>query len=176
MKLERTILLPLGLFFALASSTSAKDVKTDYNRNANFERFRTYSWQTVRTQDPLWRDRIMVSVDSALAGKGWTRVESGGDIAVVAIEMTKNERTLNTFYNNLGGGWRWGGGFGTSTTTVDTYTVGTLVVDLFDASTKDIIWRGFATDTFSNNSDKNIKAVDRSVQKMFAHFPPEPRK
>jgi len=51
----------------------------------------------------------------------------------VAIEMTKDQRTLNTFYDNFGGGWgwRWGGGVGESTTTTDTYRIGTLVVDLF---------------------------------------------
>jgi hypothetical protein len=36
-----------------------------------------------------------------------TPVESGGDMAIVAIEMTKNQQTLNTFYDGYGGGWGW---------------------------------------------------------------------
>ena len=103
-------------------------------------------------------------------------MESGGDISIVAMEMTKNNRTLNTYYDGFGGGWRWGGGFGNATTTVDTYKVGTLVVDLFDAKTKTVIWRGSSSDTLSDKSDKNIKNLDKGVQKMFDHFPPSEKK
>src|SRR6195256_3741246 len=92
------------------------------------------------------------------------------------IEMTKNQQTLNTFYDGFGGGWRWGGGFGNATTTVDNYKVGTLVVDLVDASTKTNICRGLARDTLSDQSDKNINNLDKGVQKMFEHFPPGEKK
>jgi Domain of unknown function (DUF4136) len=54
---------------------------------------------------------------------------------------------------------------------VDSYKVGTLIVDLFDASNKNLIWHGVASDTLSNNSNKNIKNLDNNVRKMFAHFP-----
>jgi hypothetical protein len=61
-------------------------------------------------------------------------VESGGDVAIVAMEMTQNYPTLNTYYDGFGVGWFWGDGFGNATTTIDNYKVGTLVVDLFDAN------------------------------------------
>jgi Domain of unknown function (DUF4136) len=64
-------------------------------------------------------------------------------------------------------------GFGESTTTVDSYKVGSLVVDLFDAKTTHMVWRGSSSDTLSNKSDKNIKNLNKAVQKMFQHFPPE---
>jgi hypothetical protein len=70
----------------------------------------------------------------------------------------------------------WGEGFANATTTVDNYQVGTLVVDLFDANTKKIIWRGSSCDTLSDKSDKNINALDKGVQKMFDHFPPREKK
>jgi Domain of unknown function (DUF4136) len=103
-------------------------------------------------------------------------LDSDGDVSVVAMEITRNQQTLNTFYDGFGGGWRWGGGFGDATTTTETYKVGTLVVDLFDTKTKNLIWRGSSSDTLSNNADKNTKNLDKGVQKMFAHFPPEPKK
>ena len=103
-------------------------------------------------------------------------VDSGADVAVVAMEITRDQQTLNTFYDGFGGGWGWrrfgGGGFGEATTTTDTYKVGTVVVDLFDTKTKQLIWRGAASDTLSDNSDKNIKKLNESVDKMFKHFPP----
>jgi hypothetical protein len=64
-------------------------------------------------------------------------------------------------------------GFGDATTTTETYQVGTLIVDLYDTKTKQLIWRGSASDTLSNNSNKNIKNLNKGVQKMFQHFPPD---
>jgi hypothetical protein len=166
----------VGIVLLAATASFAQQVKTDYDRSTDFSRYKTYSWEKVQTQDPLWVDRIKEAVNSALAAKGWTQVASGGNVAIVAIEMTRNQQSLDTFYNGFGGGWRWGGGFGDATTTVNNYKVGTLVVDLFDANSKKIIWRGSSSDTLSDKSDKNIKELDKGVQKMFAHFPPEPKK
>jgi len=176
MNVQRTIFASIGIALLFANGSFAEQVKTDYDRSTDFSRYKTYSWEQVQTQDPLWVGRIKEAVNAALTAKGLTPVESGGDIAIVAMETTKNQRTLNTFYDGLGGGWRWGGGFGNATTTVDNYKVGTLVVDLFDASTKKVIWRGSASDTLSDKSDKNIKNLDKGVQKMFDHFPPNEKK
>ena len=176
MNAQRTIFASVGIVLLSASASFAQQVKTDYDRSADFSQYKTYSWEKVQTQDPLLVDRIKQAVNAALAEKSLTPVESGGQVAIVAIEMTKNQRTLNTFYDGFGGGWRWGGGFGNATTTVDNYKVGTLVVDLFDANTKKVIWRGSASDTLSDKSDKNIKNLDKGVQKMFDHFPPGEKK
>jgi Domain of unknown function (DUF4136) len=177
MKMQHTIFASVGIALLFASASFAQQVKTDYDRSANFDQYKTYSWEKVRTQDQLWVDRIKEAVNTALAAKGLTPVESGGDMAIVAIEMTKNQQTLNTFYDGFGGGWGWRrgggfGGFGDATTSTDTYKVGTLVVDMFDAHTKKLVWRGSASDTLSDKSDKNIKNLDKGVQKMFDHFPP----
>src|SRR6266446_5292020 len=176
MKMQRSIFACAGIVLLFATASFAQQVKTDYDRSVDFSQYKTYSWEKVQSQDPLWAGRIKEAVNAALTAKGLTPVESGGDIAVVAIEMTKNQQTLNTFYDGFGGGWRWGGGLGNATTTVDNYKVGTLVVDLFDAKTKQVIWRGASSDTLSDKSDKNIKNLDKGVQKMFDHFPPGAKK
>jgi hypothetical protein len=178
MNVQRTIFAFAGIALLFATASFAQQVKTDYDRSATFSEYKTYSWEKVQTQDPLWVDRIKEAVNAALTAKGLTPVESGGDIAIVAMETTQNQRTLNTFYDGFGGGWRWRGfgGTGTATTTVDNYKVGTLVVDLFDPHTKTLIWRGSSSDTLSDKSDKNIKNLDKGVQKMFDHFPPDAKK
>jgi len=176
MKLQRAVFVLMGMALLFAGTLSAQQVKTDYDRGANFGQYKTYSWEQVKTKDALDVDRIKNAVNVALMAKGWTQVESGGDVSIVAIEMTQNQQTLNTFYDGFGGGWGWrrfgGGGFGQATTTTETYKVGTVVVDLFDTKTKQLIWRGAASDTLSNNSDKNIKNLDKGVEKMFKNFPP----
>jgi hypothetical protein len=167
-------------FFVLTAASFAQQVKTDYDHNANFGQYKTYSWEKVQTRDPLLVDRIKDAVGRVLTAKGWTQVDSGGDVSIVAIEITQQQQTLNTFYDGFGGGWGWrrfgGGGFGDATTTTETYKVGTLVVDLFDTKTKNLIWRGSSSDTLSNNANKNTKNLDKGVQKMFDHFPPEEKK
>jgi hypothetical protein len=171
MKLRNTIFFSIAMFFVCTAASLAQQVKTDYDHSANFGQYRTYSWEKVQTKDPLLVDRIKDAVNTALTAKGWTQVDSGGDVSIVAMEITQNRQTLNTFYDGFGGGRRFGG-FGDATTTTDTYKVGDLVVNLFDAKTKNLIWRGSSSDTLSNNPDKNTKNLDKGVQKMFAHFPP----
>jgi len=176
MKMQKVMLALVGMTLVFAGMASAQQVKTDYDRSANFALYKTYSWEHVETKDPLIVDRIKYAVNAVLAARGWTLVDSGADVAVVAMEITRDQQTLNTFYDGFGGGWGWrrfgGGGFGEATTTTDTYKVGTVVVDLFDTKTKQLIWRGAASDTLSDNSDKNIKNLNKSVDKMFKHFPP----
>jgi hypothetical protein len=178
MKLQKAVFALSGLVLLVGNVCFAQQVKTDYDRSADFSKYRTYCWEKVQTPDPLWVDRIKEAVNSALQSKGWTQAQSGCDIAIVAIEINRNQQTLNTYYDNFGGGWRWRGfgGFGESTTTVDTYKVGSLVVDLFDSNTKDLVWRGSSTDMLSDKSEKNIQNLDKGVRKMFQHFPPEPKK
>jgi Domain of unknown function (DUF4136) len=175
MKFLSKIAASFGLTLALATVSFAQHVRTDYDRAVNFAQYKTYSWEKVQTKDPLLVDRIKSAVNSALAAKGWTEVPSGGDVEVFAIETTQNQQTLNTFYNGFGGGRRWGfGGFADATTTVETYKVGTLVIDLFDAKTEKLIWRSSSSDTLSDKADKNTKNLGKGVNKMFQHFPPAP--
>jgi hypothetical protein len=181
MSMKYRVLFSTAIAIVTAAASLA-EVKTDYDRSAEFNRYKTYSWGNVHTQNALWVDRIKVAVSSALAAKGWTEIESGGDVSIMAMEMTEDHRSLNTYYENFGGwGWRrWGAGlgdgFGTATTTEETYEVGTLVIDLFDTGTKKLIWRGSANDTLSDKSDQNIKRLNADVRKMFDHFPPEMKK
>jgi len=178
MKTQNAILLSIAMFLALTAASFAQQVKTDYDHSANFGQYKTYSWEKVQTKDPLLVDRIKDAVNAALTAKGWTQVDSGGDVSVGAVEITQQQQTLNTFYDGFGGGRRWGGfgGFGDATTTTETYKVGSLVVDLLDAKTRNLIWRGSSSDTLSDNADKNTKNLDKGVQKMFAHFPPKEKK
>jgi hypothetical protein len=172
--------LVIVLFFVLTAASFAQQVKTDYDHNANFGQYKTYSWEKVQTRDPLLVDRIKDAVNRTLTAKGWKQADSGGDVSIVAMEITQQQQTLNTFYDGFGGGWGWrrfgGGGFGDATTTTETYQVGTLVVDLFDSKSKNLIWRSSSSDTLSNNANKNTKNLDKGVQKMFEHFPPEPKR
>jgi hypothetical protein len=152
-------------------------VHTDYDHKADFGKYHTYSWIGVNAGNSLWQDRITGAVDQALSAKGWTKVASGGDAAVSAMGKTTEKDTMETFYDGFPGwGWRarwWGGGMGMSTTEVVPERLGNLTVDIFDGSTKQLIFRGQASDTLSSKVDKNDKKMEHSVDDMFKKFPPQ---
>jgi len=165
-------ILPAAGMFALIAF--AADITTDYDHKADFSRYHTYSWLRSKASNSLWEDRIMGAVDSQLAAKGWTKVPSGGDASVAAVGTTKNEPTFTTFYNGMPGwGWRGWDGMSTASTNVDYNKVGTLVVDVFDSSSKKLIWRAVATDTLSSKPEKNDKKLNEAAEKMFDKFPPK---
>ncbi|HZR56611.1 MAG TPA: DUF4136 domain-containing protein [Terriglobales bacterium] len=161
------------LILFVTANVLAQDVKTDYDHHANFSQYHTYYWEKVQTTNPLWQSRIQEAVDHELQAKGWQRVDNGGDVAIAAVGSAHNQKEYQTFYDGMGG-WRWGG-LGQTTTQVQNYPVGTLVLDLYDTHNKQLIWRGTASDSLSDNPDKNEKKLDKTVHKMLEHFPPQDR-
>jgi Domain of unknown function (DUF4136) len=171
MKILQYVMAAL-LFAGLASVANAQDVRTDYDHKVQFEQFHTYSWGKVKTTDPLWESRIRDAVDKQLTEKGWQKVDNGGDVVVTAVGSTQNQQEYQTFYEGMGG-WRWGGLGDLSTTTVQNIRVGTLLVDMYSANNKHLIWRSSSTDTLSNKPEHNEKTLDKAVEKMFKNFPPK---
>ena len=163
----------LPIFIAVlltATMAFSREVTTDFDHHIDFSQYRTYSWAKVETPNSLWDERVKEAVDKELQAKGWREVPQGGDVSIMALGTTREKQTLHTFYDGFDG-WYWQG-FGDATTTVDTYKVGTLIVDMFDTNTKKLIWRGRASDVLSSKPEKNEKSLEKAVSKMFEHFPP----
>jgi uncharacterized protein DUF4136 len=165
----------------LAASAFAQDVKVDFDKAANFGAIKTFSVKLeTGWGNPLSEKRVVDEITQALTEKGWTKAEDGkGDAAVVLHGATEQKKNLNTFYSGGYGGYGWrgfGGGMGSSTTTVSEYTVGTLVVDIFDAKSKQLMYRGTATDELSDKPEKNQKKLAKASDKLFKDFPPGSKK
>jgi hypothetical protein len=56
------------------------------------------------------------------------------------------------------------------------YKVGTIVVDIFEAKTKTLLYRGVAGDEMADKAEKNEKKIDKAVSKMLKDFPPGSKK
>jgi hypothetical protein len=174
MKVSITKTLSVGAAFACIAF--AARISSDYDRTVDFAQYMKYSWMKVQAGNSLWEDRIVHAVDAQLAAKGWTKVDSGGDAYITAFGSTKDQRTLDTFYNAFGGGWRWRRfGDGSATTTEEITTVGTLVVDVFDSRTKKLVWRGSSSATLSSKPPRNAKKLQDDLRNMFKEFPSQPR-
>jgi hypothetical protein len=170
MKFHKMLAIPLFVA-VLTTAVFAARVSVDYDHATNFNQVKTYSWSKVHTANSIWDDRVKDAVDRELAAKGWAQVSSGGDVALVAVEKTSVHQQYDTFYDGFGG-WRHWGRFGESNTTIDYYKVGTLIVSMFEGSSKQLIWRGTSSNDLSTNPEKNTKNLDKDVQKMFKDFPP----
>ena len=178
MKVQSRFALFIGALLLTAIAAWA-NITTDYDHQVNFAHYKTYSFGKILTGDGLWDDRVKNAVAGQMAAKGLTQVPSGGDVVVYARGGMLSLPQLNTFYDGFGGwgGFGWpGGGSGMASTTMSFQEMGTLVIDMFDASTKKQVWRGSASGTLSDKQEKVIKKLDDVVQKMFKNFPPEPKK
>ena len=183
----------LGMALILGASLMltagyAQDVKTDYSHKADFASYHSFSFGRVQTSDFLYEKRVRRDVTQELTSKGWQMVPSGGDVTVTAIGNTKTKQEYDSFYNGIGGdgfgwggwgggygmgGWGDGGGMGDSTTTVNNIAVGTLLVDLYDNHTKQLIFRGSEQGDLSKNANKDTKNLKKAIDKMFKDFPPK---
>ena len=175
----RRLAIAAALVF-VGAAAFAQDVKTDYDKSANFGAIKTFAVKIGTSwNNQISEKRITEEIEQTLTEKGWTKTDANPDALVLLHGATEKQKSLNTFYSGMGGyggygyrGWGGMGGMGTATTTTSEYTVATLVVDIFDAKSKALLFRGTAADEVSDKPEKNIKKVDKATSKMFKDFPP----
>jgi hypothetical protein len=167
-----------GAAVALMTMACGYSIKTatDYDRSVKFSNYNSFFIMKGNPSgNPLMDQRAQADVERALMSKGWIEVPEGkGEAAVVVHAATRTKHSYETLYDGWGGwGWRrgWGGGFG-NTTFVTDYKLGTLVVDVFDAHTKEAIWHGYASDALSDSAKSNAEATEQAIDRMFSKFPP----
>ena len=180
--MRRLALLSGSLALLAPAFLGAQQVHTDYDRKAPFSDYRTFSFYRLQTVNPLDRDLLRKEITSDLTYHGWREVPTGGDVTITAIGSQKDVQQYQTFYDGLGpgfgyggwGGW-WGEGFGggLSTTTQQTIPLGTLLGDLYDSHTHNLVWRGVSHEMNTQNMDKNAGQIQKAVDEMFYKFPPK---
>jgi len=167
----------VALVSALSVACSTMTTAVDYDHTINWSKYTTFQVGSgTPAPTTFTQKRIDNAITSTLTSKGWQAVTSNPSIMVYPHIVLSEQTQLNTM--NMGGfGYRgWGGmGGGMSTTTVQKIPMGTLVVDLVDPATKEMVWRGTATDQVSGSGEDQGK-VDEAMQKLFADFPPGSKK
>jgi len=157
---------------ALVMSTAAayaQKVNVDSDPAAPFATYKTYAWTAgTPAADALSEQRLHAAVDAKLAAEGLAMNTTAPDLIVSTHVSTKDKQEL--IANGFGyGPWGFGGGFGGAT--VETFVEGTLVVNLYDAKTKKMVWRGLATATASDKPTKNTEKINKALDKMFEKYP-----
>src|SRR5580765_5235065 len=167
----KTRIVSVLAFVLMGAVAHAQKVNTDFDSSAPFATYRTYTWTSgTPAPDAFTQDRIHVAVDEQLVAKGMTQSAVAPNLVVATHVVTHEQKKIVAPGFGIGPwGWGWGG----PDAMIDTYLQGTLIVDLYDAKTKKMIWRGVATDTVSDQTSKNTEQIDKAIGKMFEKYPPD---
>lgn len=144
----------------------------------------TYQWlPEPEGDDPvlhneMLRVRVHGAVNDALAAKGFRRVNDGDpDFRVGWHASVKGKTSVSTVNNYYGYGYAsfgTGGGSEYADTYVHEYEEGTLILDIVNAGTEQLVWRGRAQAEVSLSDDVETRErrIRKAVRKMFEDFPP----
>lgn len=160
----------------LTGCPGGASVSTDYDHSTNFSQFKTFSFGHVTTDNPLYEQRIRDEVSKDLESRGLRPAQDRGDLVVTAVGAVHDRKEYQTFYNDPGFGYYWGGfgtGFTTTTTTVRHYKVGTLVLDMYDGNSKHLVWRGVARRGLSQQPGDDTAKLNAAIDKMLDAYPPQ---
>jgi hypothetical protein len=172
--------IALALAAALALGTagcSTLELSSDYNPGTDFAKYRTFSFREGQTpRNPQAARSVKYAVELALEGKGLKAVEGGGDLLIYGHFVRDEKWEVETYGYYSTGWYGWGYG-GVATTSVRKIPVGTLMIDLVDSASKELVWRGVVKDEISQDlypEEREKKAI-RVAKELFAGYPPKRR-
>ena len=176
-----TLVLPFLLGLALG-----QDVKYNFEPGTDFAKYKTYRWEKHPKSldvDDITLGQLAKGFDAALTAKGLTRKDSGDTDLVIVFQLAMGQEKQVTSFDTGGygygpgwrGGWYGGGMGGMSTSTTSTINIGTVVLDMYDTSTKKLVWRGMASKTIDERAkpDKKQKNINKAATKMLKNYPPK---
>jgi hypothetical protein len=120
------------------------------------------------------------------ARRGLTYVESGGDL-VVTLFFVVQDKTSVTYdtdhygggyyggYYGYGPGWGWGPTYSTTTVREYNYKVGTLVVDVYDRKSEQLVWESIGQGTIDDNPRNREKNIPKAVAQIMEPYPVKPQ-
>ena len=172
-----------GLLAAAFSGCTSIKVTSDYDPDASFEGLDSYAWlprEQPRTGDPrldntLVAARVRKAVDAAFAEKG-IRLVSEMPAFMVAYNVALEKKIrVDTVHRGYGHGrYGWHGGYVSNDTYVREYEVGTVLLDILEPKTRNLLWRGSASArvTESATPEQREQRINAAVERMLAKFPP----
>jgi hypothetical protein len=157
----------------LTLACSSVNTAVDYDHTINFSQFHTFQiMEGTRSPVSFTQKRIEDGITNALTSKGWQAVTSNPDVQVFPHVVLSQEKQWNA--TSMGGfGYRgWGGmGGGMATATQTNIPIGTLIVDMVNPKTHEMIWRGTSQGQVSGTGEDQ-GTINDAMQQLFKNFPP----
>ena len=181
-------LISVFAFLIAISSCKPIEVVVDQNKSADFSRYTTYSflgWQN--NSGEILSDSDKESLRDAFTNeferRGMTRVNSGGDIQISLYITISDKSAVSDYsshyssrygsYNYYGGSM--GYGYTGNSFKQNPYRVGTLIMDVFDKTSKDQVWQGIASKTVTENLSKRQRTILTNIRALMRDFPVKPQ-
>lgn len=166
----------------LPAPVLAQKVSFDYDKTADFTKYKTYSMKDgTKVGDPLIDKRIVDAIEATLKTKGLTRSDAKPDVMVVYHVAFDKKQDITTYSTGMGYGaygYRWGGGWGTTDVRVYDIVEGTLVIDMADTARNELVFRGIGVKEVDvqAKAEKRDKSITNAVTKILKDYPPKPKK
>ena len=176
----------IALLLLTASSALSQDIRYNFDNTADFSKFRTYKWVTLKSEasiDKLTDEQIKAALNTAFARKGLLKVD--GDSATDLLIGYQTTEHINETFAGFDPGWSTGPGWyvagwhipgvgSTTTQEISGIYKGELAVDIYDAAKHELVWRAVASNTldFKANPEKRQKNLDKAVAKLMKNYPP----
>lgn len=165
----------------LAACGPMLDVRFDYDTSADFSRLRTYAWlqqpssapRDPRIHSDLLDSRVRSAVNDELHAKGYAESAETPDFRVAYHVVLKERVAATAFPTSYGYGLgRWPAA---SEVQVATYEEGTLLLDVVDGQTNELVWRGAASARIDpdRTPQERTELIRAAVEKMLKDFPPK---
>ncbi len=179
----RTTASRVCIVLAVAACASI-DVSWDWNPSTDFSRLQAWAWlpqprllaADPRVDGSLLDARVRAAVEAELGARGLPRVQPAyADFLVayhVALERKLVATTIDDYYGGVG--YRHWSRPGYSQTYVREFEVGTLMLDVLDARSRELVWRGTAQAEIVTNAtpEQRDARVREAVHRMLERFPP----
>jgi hypothetical protein len=160
----------------LTTIAIAQQVTYDFDRAADFSTFKRYAWvRGTVLSDQLNHDRVVSAINAQLASRGLVQVQPADSPDVLVAYHASFDHNLQiTGFSSGWGGYRFPASR-TGSARAEEIVVGSLVVDVVNARTKTIVWRGSATRDIDVNAspEKRDKNINKAAEKLFKNFPPK---
>ena len=148
---------------------AGQQVSVNYNHDANFAQYHTYAWGSNNTNEirnSILAQVVHQDINTAMQEKGLQMVqESEKPDLILTSNGGMRQQTSYSAWGMRG----IGGGFGGISP--EQNVEGTLVVDLYDAKTQSLVWRGISQNTLSNKGNKDQEMAQKAINKMFKQWP-----
>jgi hypothetical protein len=166
----KTKFLLCAMLLSFASALAVgQQVSVNYNHSQDFTQYHTYAFENNNPNqiaNSILAQAALSDVNTALQAKGLSKVDqSANPDLIMLLSGGLQQQTSYSAWGMRGIGGGMGG------ITPQQNVVGSMVVDLYDAKSKQLVWRGIGQNTLSNNGSKNQQTVDNAVKKMFKQYP-----
>lgn len=181
MKKIKFLIVPIMVLLFASSCTSVR-VLSDYDKEANFNSFKTYAFYKTGIDkaqiSDLDKKRILHAIDDEMNSRGFVKSENPD----ILLSIFTKEKQQVDVYNNYWGagynGWGWAPFYWGSPfyggNNVSTRTEGSLYIDVIDAKNKELVWQGRGIGTLNNirNMEKKEARIKEFVSEILEAYPP----